>query len=235
MNYKEKANLAIEYFTSHKLVPEPVTIKAIQQYLKVTTIDGYWGPLTDYAYDSFIEKSKTGVKFFRNDANNPYKHIKSKYPSYISIESFYGSLSDIPNRVETFTVPYAHKLAWNTSRKVNKVTCHKLVKEPYLKVLEKVLTIYGEKELKRLRLDLFGGAYYYPPRKMKGGSLISTHSYGVAFDYDPENNQLKWGRDKASFANPDYSDWLDAWNTEGAFSLGEIKNYDWMHFQFVKP
>ncbi len=33
------------------------------------------------------------------------------------------------------------------------------------------------------------------------------HNWGIAVDYDPEQNRLKLGRDQASFAKPDYDAW----------------------------
>jgi len=101
--------------------------------------------------------------------------------------------------------------------------------------MEEVKSIYSSKDIKTLGLDLYGGCLANPPRSMKGGSKPSTHNWGIAFDFNPSQNQLRWGRDQAVFATPDYAEFMDAWNKQGAFNLGEIKNYDWMHFQFVKP
>ncbi len=91
---------------------------------------------------------------------------------------------------------------------------------------------YGEAEIARLRLDVYGGCYN--PRKKRGGSTWSTHAWAVALDFDPANNRLRWGRDKASFARPDYDAWWNIWENEGWVSLGRVKNFDWMHVQAVK-
>ena len=45
-------------------------------------------------------------------------------------------------------------------------------------------------EIHRLRLDVWGGCLNV--RKMRGGTRNSMHSWGIALDYDPQNNQLKW-------------------------------------------
>jgi len=50
---------------------------------------------------------------------------------------------------------------------------------------------------------------------------------------DPDNNQLKWGKDRASFAKPVYNDYWKIVEAEGATSLGRSRNFDWMHFQFA--
>ena len=244
MSYKKQAEEAIKYFINNNILSNP-TIKDIQQYLlehKINAgkIDGYWGPQTDWAFEAFklVQKNtKSSTILFRNDTSNDFKYLykASKFPLYKDIENYFGKLVDIKSNLVTFSVPYTHKLAWNKASKINKVTTHKLVKDAYLNVLETTLKVYGANNISKLHLDVFGGCFSDPPRKMRGGSQWSTHSWGIAFDYDPDNNQLAWGRDKAEFAHPDYKDWSDAWSNNGAFNLGELKNYDWMHYQFCKP
>ena len=53
------------------------------------------------------------------------------------------------------------------------------------------------------------------------------------YDIDPDNNQLKWGRDRASFAKPVYDKFWNIVENEGWNSLGRTKNYDYMHFSAV--
>jgi hypothetical protein len=67
---------------------------------------------------------------------------------------------------------------------------------------------------------------------MRGGNAWSMHSWGIAFDFDPDRNQLKWGRDKAAFGRPEYGKWFELWE-EGAISLGRARNFDWMQTQFA--
>lgn len=70
---------------------------------------------------------------------------------------------------------------------------------------------------------------------MRGGGKWSMHAWGIAIDYDPERNQLTWGRERAAFSRPEYAacggvsgrkrEWV---------SLGRSKNYDWMHVQAAR-
>jgi hypothetical protein len=69
---------------------------------------------------------------------------------------------------------------------------------------------------------------------MRGGSSWSVHSFGAAIDFLPDENQLKWGKDKASLARPEYEAFWEIWENEGWMSLGRRKNYDWMHVQATK-
>ena len=91
---------------------------------------------------------------------------------------------------------------------------------------------YGESKIRELRLDLYGGSFV--KRKKRGGSTWSTHAWGIAVDFDPDKNQLQWGRDRAYFARPEYNDWWACWEAEGWVSLGKVANYDWMHIQAAR-
>lgn len=205
----------------------------VKKFKESLIIDGYYGELTDYAFNSLLEYEATHkIISWRKDYKND-RSIKTKWPNYNKLESFYGKLETIPSQLVTIPLPYTHKLAWNPSIKVNETTCHKLVADSYTSILEEVLSIYGKKDIEKLRLDMYGGCYNN--RKMRGGNKPSTHAFGIAFDYDPEYNQLRWDKNKASFAQPDYIEWLNAWNKQDAINLGEIRDYDWQHFQFSRP
>jgi hypothetical protein len=122
------------------------------------------------------------------------------------------------------------KLAWDTGTIVKKISCNQKCTKAIYSIFEKTLNVYG-KDISKLRLDLFGGCVNV--RKMRGGSSWSIHSWGAAVDMDPDNNQLKWGKDRASFAKAVYDDYWKIVEAEDATSLGRSRNFDWMHFQFA--
>ncbi len=124
------------------------------------------------------------------------------------------------------------KLAWELKTKVRKMTVNKKVAEATERIFARTLEHYGLKRIQELGLDLNGGAYNR--RRIIGGQGWSMHAYGIAIDIDPENNQLKWGRDKARLAKPEYEPFWNIVESEGAMSLGRERNYDWMHFQFAR-
>jgi hypothetical protein len=62
--------------------------------------------------------------------------------------------------------------------------------------------VYGIEKIKALQLDDFGGCFNY--RKMRGGTQLSLHSWGVAIDLDPDRNLLKETSKTARFARPEY-------------------------------
>ena len=194
--------------------------------------DGYWGPQTEYAYELLQEKLETG----RTPAPWRPEQLSQANPNAWPIQTpqkeiinFYGE----PGRHQTYLhVPYPHKLAWDTSTTIKRFQCHEKVHDSLLRVLKRVNSHYGQQEIERLRLDLFGGCFN--KRKMRGGTRWSMHSWGIALDYDPSHNKLKWGRDKAGFAHTDYDTWWRLWEEEGWVSLGRTRNFDWMHVQAAK-
>ena len=69
---------------------------------------------------------------------------------------------------------------------------------------------------------------------MRGGSAFSTHSWACAIDIDPDHNQLRWGKDRAKMAHPDYNDYWKFVEAEGGISLGRERNMDFQHWQFAR-
>ena len=133
------------------------------------------------------------------------------------------------SQLTTIKLPYTMRIAWDTKTTVKTIRCHKLVANQLTAIFGEILAHYGIAEIQRLGIDLFGGCYNF--RQMRGGSDWSRHSWGIAIDLDPERNQLKWGKDKAQFAKPEYKAMIDIFYKNGFISLGRERNYDWMHFE----
>lgn len=130
------------------------------------------------------------------------------------------------------TLPFPFALAWDQSQEVRSFACHRLLGDVLTSIFATAVAHYGEMRFCLLDLDQFGGCFNH--RVMRGGTELSVHSWGAAVDLDPVRNQLRWGRDRAAFAKPDYEAWWNIVEAHGAVSLGRRKNYDWMHFQFVQ-
>jgi hypothetical protein len=129
-------------------------------------------------------------------------------------------------------LPYPMYLNWSTSTIVWKISCHKLIADKLQNVFKEILAHYGLDEIKRLQIDDFGGCFNY--RLMRGGTQLSTHSWGVAIDLDPDRNLLKENHKTARFARPEYKEMIDIFYRNGFESLGREKDYDWMHFQIAE-
>lgn len=151
------------------------------------------------------------------------------WPRQSECMSYYGPVGQNQAQID---VPFDMWLAWSKSTRVRKMTVHKLVADSASKVLVHIAGAYTQSERKDLGIDLFGGSLNV--RKMRGGNSYSMHSWGIAIDFDPERNQLSWGKDKARLAHPDAVPFWVAWESEGWLSLGRARNFDWMHIQAAR-
>lgn len=196
-------------------------------------IDGLWGPQTDYAYEQLLSYRATG------QAPSPWREEEgvdafvqaNTWPISTTeqLSKYYGTIDQNQTRIR---LPYAHRLAWDTSTTITRYSVHEKVADSVVRVLERALDYYNIDNIRKMGLDLFGGSLAV--RKMRGGNNWSTHSWGIAVDYHPEMNQLKWNHTKALFAKPQYNKWFDFWEEEGWVSLGRARDYDWMHIQAAK-
>jgi lysozyme family protein/peptidoglycan hydrolase-like protein with peptidoglycan-binding domain len=223
--------------------------------IEVGDIDGILGPQTQYAFSVYAARSRGDktVETWRDEeekkppivppppASNvvrppakaatvvPPPARASNWPRQSETTAFYGEVGQHQTKL---VFPYPVCLAWETSTIVKSTSCHEKVHDAALRILTRVLDHYGLDKIRELRLDRFGGCLNV--RRMRGGSAWSMHSWGIAFDFDPDRNQLRWGRDKAAFARPEYEKWFELWEEEGAISLGRTRNFDWMHTQFAR-
>jgi len=185
-------------------------------------IDGLVGPEHRYATEQWQNRQRqTGKPERPSPVNN-------KWPTASQRMSFYGQ----PGSGHTMLqLPFPMRLAWDTKQTVNRTTVHSKCADSLDRILKEILEVYGYDELRKLRIDLFGGIYNN--RSIRGGSSLSDHAFAAAIDLDPERNQLRWNSDRASFAKPAYKPMRDAFRKEGWTSLGEERNFDWMHFAAV--
>ena len=209
-----------------------IQMLAKENDIETGDVDGYWGPQTSFAFGALwrvlIDGSEPEIWRPEDLADqNP-----NRWPKQTPQENLFRFYGEVGENQASVDLPYPLKLAWKKTTVVNRFQCHEKVQDSLQRVLSRVLNHYGTEEIKRLRLDLWGGCLNV--RKMRGGTKYSTHSWGIAVDFDPERNQLKWGRDRAHFAHPDYDMWWSLWEEEGWISLGRHRNFDWMHIQAAK-
>jgi hypothetical protein len=217
-------------------------------------VDGLAGTQTKYAFGVFdIRKANGGkpvpvIENWRNDEAapqavptrplpaTPITSSKVNAPSTMPVwpkqsgmDSFYGAKG---TGQTSLVLPFAMRIAWDLSSKVTKVSCHKRVADSLERIWVRTLDHYTLPEIQRLGLDLFGGCLNV--RKMRGGSAWSIHSWGCAWDVDPDHNQLNFHRAKATLDNPPFDPFWRFVYDEGAIGLGRERDYDWMHFQFAR-
>ena len=131
--------------------------------------------------------------------------------------------------LETVICPYPLRIAWDTDTTTSKVRCHKLIAPNLKAVFTDLLAHYGYDKIKELGIDLYGGCFNY--RKMRGGSSLSKHAFGIAIDLDPARNTLKETKKTARFARAEYKPMIDIFYKHGFIGLGIEKDIDWMHWE----
>ncbi len=201
--------------------------------INVGKIDGYEGPQTRQALLE-LEARRDGREVeataWRDLVTAPPPSARpSVWPLQRDVEKFYGKPGE--NQV-TLALPRPMFIAWNPSQKVTRFSVHEKCHDAMLRCFQRIADAYTEDQAAVLGINLFGGCLNV--RKMRGGSAMSMHSWGIAIDFDPARNQLKWGRDRARLARPDGETFWRIWEDEGFVSLGRLKNFDWMHVQAAR-
>lgn len=154
---------------------------------------------------------------------------KPIWPKQANVPSFYGAVGTSQVRVE---LPYPMLLAWDLKVEIQRISLHQKVAASAERAFAQIAKEYSPSDRADLGINIFGGSLNV--RKMRGGSAYSMHSWGIAIDFDPERNQLKWTRDRARLAKADATPFWNAWEEEGWVSLGREANYDWMHVQAAR-
>lgn len=129
----------------------------------------------------------------------------------------------------SLTPPYP---LYYEGKAVRSIRVHRLIAKHVQQALSEVLEHYGLQEIHRLGLDLYGGSYNYRPTS--SGNALSMHAWGIALDFSPEANALRYKAPRASLSHPDCRAWWQIWERHGATSLGRSCDYDWMHLQFAR-
>lgn len=187
-------------------------------------VDGLVGPQTKFAMEQWQNKLRDV-----EPAPALIAHQPTVWPRQRDMHQFYGA----PGTNHTLlTLPYPMRIAWDKEKTVKEIVINKKCSQSAGRAFAKALDHYGYDRIVDLGLDLFGGCFNN--RKMRGGNSLSTHAYAASLDMNPEQNQLRWGADRAAMAKPECAAFLDCFEGEGWISLGRERNYDWMHLQAVR-
>lgn len=206
-------------------------LTAARAGLDTGPIDGLIGPRTEAAAEILLHRARHGVdpppwRDALPADRNPHGWPVEREADLVGV---YGPVGEGLVRVE---VQWPHRLAWDPDTVVRSFLCAARVKPSIERAQARIVAHYGVDRLRALRLDLFGGCF--EKRRKRGGTAWSTHAWGIALDYDPESNKLRWGRDRATLAGADYEPWWTIWEEEGWVSLGRSRNFDWMHLQAAR-
>ena len=157
--------------------------------------------------------------------------MKVKIFNQAEMEKYFGKADPQGSYLTMIDLPYT---MYYDRQPVKRMRCHKKVAQAFTNVFKELLSTYGERKLNELEITDFGGCFNY--RLMRGSnSKLSSHSWGTAIDLDANRNTLKETSATARFAKPEYKAMIDIFEKHGFASLGRLKNYDWMHFQYGLP
>ncbi len=203
---------------------------SLQNGLEAGKIDGLYGPQTESAADQLIALKKTGAIPRGFGDITPLRVNPHNFPqeNYASLTSHYDEPCKAPlTRVEC---PWNLRLDWNLKSKTRFISIHATVADSLGEILQKVYETYQLDGIRQLGLDRYGGSFNC--RKKRGSrNAWSTHAWGIAIDWYPSRNKLRWDSTHASLAQPELDDWWEIWEQQGWFSLGRREDRDWMHIQ----
>jgi hypothetical protein len=151
------------------------------------------------------------------------------WPRQPDVEAFYGKPGEHLVRLQ---LPFPMKLDWEEATIINSFQIHAKVHDSALRCFHRIADAYDAAQRKEIGLDLFGGCFNIRP--MRGGTRPSMHSWGIAIDFNPGRNELKWNHTKARLAQPDCETFWRIWEGEGWVSLGRSRDFDWMHVQAAR-
>lgn len=188
-------------------------IRAIQKKLGVA-VDGVLGPETLAAL-----KKELGVV------------TPPQWPTQEQVRSGRSIFGTAGDEAQLCSVVPAYPLLYEGAP-VRSIRVHRLVAREVQAALAEVLAHYGAAEIARLGLNLYGGSYNYRPTS--GGGALSMHAWGIALDFSPTANALRYKAPRATLSHADCRAWWEIWESHGAVSLGRERDYDWMHLQFAR-
>lgn len=85
------------------------------------------------------------------------------------------------DQMVTISLPFPLVLSWDRTRHVTHMTCHRLMGPIFGRCFQQIAESGLQQEI-----TSFGGCYAFRPQRT--GTKLSTHSWGIAVDLNPENN-----------------------------------------------
>lgn len=202
--------------------------------IEVGSIDGLAGPQTDFALQVYASRWSGGASPFipARDMDPPVPEpadILPVWPRQAEVEEFYGAVGANQTRL---VLPFPMRIAWDPGKTVKSFLIHEKVHDSALRCFARIAAAYDAEARRVLGIDLFGGCLNV--RRMRGGNRWSMHSWGIALDFDPGRNGLNSNKSCARLAEDDCLAFWKIWEEEGWVSLGQARDYDWMHVQAAR-
>lgn len=164
------------------------------------------------------------------------------------IAAKYGNPGDMKNLI-TLVLPFPMLLDWDVTKVIKTMAVHKLVAPKLEGVFSDLLAHYGPQQLHDLGINQTGGCFNHRPKRgleerftlaLSLGDIdaanecLSTHSWGVAVDLDPNRNLWRETSRTARFARKEYRPMIEIFYAHGFLGYGPEKNMDWMHWEVAE-
>jgi hypothetical protein len=200
-------------------------VRQFQSTIKGLVVDGIPGPATQAALLTWtpIPSRDVDPKRAEPPAARPV------WPRQPDVERMFGEPGE---HQVMLNLPFEMVLDWETETPIKRFSVHEKVHDSALRCFQRVADAYDANARRRIGLDRFGGCLAV--RAMRGGSRLSMHSWGIAIDFDPSHNELRWDHTRARLAKPDCETFWRIWEDEGWVSLGRARDFDHMHLQAAR-
>lgn len=193
-------------------------------------IDGIAGPATR---SILMPQAELPAHVPSRDSDQPLVGdggIKPVWPRQPDVERVFGKPGE---NLTTLILPFEMQYREDDDvYPVRRFQIHEMVHDSALRCLNRIADAYDETARSAIGLNEFGGCFNLRP--MRTGTRLSMHAWGIAIDFDPDDNALNWGADRARLAKPDCAAFWKIWADEGWVSLGQVRNFDWMHVQAAR-
>lgn len=180
------------------------------------TPDGFWGPKSIAACHAHLI------------AMMPTPH---PFPEEEDVEATFG-----PHGEEGKFAPPTKEIIlpfpiYYGTAKVTKLSPHRLCADSLLRVFERLAAAYPTEEARR-KAGILTYNGLYNPRKKRGGSSWSMHSWAIAIDFDAGRNGNRTSWPSVAVMPLEV---MECFAQEGWTSAGAFWGRDAMHFQATHP
>jgi D-alanyl-D-alanine carboxypeptidase len=178
--------------------------------------DGFWGPKSIAACQAYLRSLMPKP--------NPF-------PAQDNVTAFYGKHGEpggFSPPTKTIVLPFP---IFYEGQKVTKLSPHEKCADSLLRVFERLAIAFPTEEARRAA-GLLAYDGLYNPRKMRGGTSWSMHSWAIAVDFNAGKNGNKTAWPSIAVMPLEV---MECFAREGWTSAGAFWGRDAMHFQATKP
>lgn len=193
-------------------------IKRIQAKLGLEP-DGVWGPKSIAASQAYLRKLIAA----HNPPRDTDAAITERFGPPGKENGYTPPLARVP-------LPFELRLYGGPTR-LREISVHRGIAERVEAVFVRLLEVYPT-ESDRAAAGIVNYYGCYHPRRMRGGTRLSRHSWAIALDFDADRNGLraKWPEDAEMPFQV-----MEIFALEGFMAAGAFWLRDAMHFQFTLP